>query len=208
MTSINISNGTVSLKLTLPRSKVRICDNEGNHLARPVRSVFNRNNYVEWMITNQELITLITQKFTRQEVDELIVELRDITISLRESEYYSRAAQKEKLNQTLANFSIYKYNEIFYSFEKNIEGNLRVRITFKMGDYTLAAHMYVLIGLNDSEIGLTNNSGELQEGSVFGSGAKCEWNPSVEIIKDIAKTLSHSSENHKSAIISLLEHLS
>jgi len=76
-----------------------------------------------------------------------------------------------------------------------------------MGDYTLAAHMYVLIGLNDSEINLTNNSGELQEGDVFGSGAKCEWNPSVEVIKDIAKTLAHSSEKHKSAIISLLEPL-
>lgn len=207
MTSISISNGIVSLKLTSPISKVRICDNDGNHLTRPARSVFNLHNYIEWMITNQELITLIRQKFTSQEIAGLIVELSRITLSLRKSEYYSRAAQKERLNETLANFSIYKYNEIFYSFEKNIEDSLRVRITFKMGDYTLAAHMFVLIGLNNSKINLTNNSGKIREGDIFGSGAKCNWSPSAEVIKDIAKTLSHSSEKHKSDIISLLEHI-
>ncbi len=204
MTSVHISNGIVELKLTSPRSKVRICDENGNHLRRPLSDAVTNNHLIEWMITNDELIQLITQKFTNEEIRNLITKLEEISISLRDSEYYSRAAEKEQLDENIDDFVIYKYKEIFYSFEKTINETLKVRITFKMGDFTLAAHMFVLIRINSNNIQLTNNNGTINLSDGLGSGAKCEWNPTNDTIIEIAKVLAHSSRNHRNDIINLL----
>jgi len=207
MTSVNISNGTVVLTLTSPRSKVRICDENGNHVARPLSENITSNHLIEWMITNDELIQLIRQKFTNDEITTLISELEQINISLRDSQYYSRAAQKEQLDKRIGDFLIYKYEEIFYSFEKVINETLRVRITFKMGDFTLVAHMFVLIKIDSPNIELTNSNGEINLSECLGSRAKCKWSPDNNMIKEIAKALAHSSENHKKDIIHLLNNL-
>jgi hypothetical protein len=208
MSIIDIKEETIKLKLTSPRSKIRICDDEGNHVARPSSEKIRfSNSYIEWMITNNELIQIIIYKFSKQEVRDLIKELKKIKISLRVSDYYSRAAQKQKADQVIADFSIYKYEEVFYSFEKNIDQNLKVKITFKMGDYTLAAHMFVLIGLDCQNIKLENNEGNIKDNGPLGSGARCYWNPSRQTIIEIAKALSHSSKNHKNDVINLLKDL-
>lgn len=207
MSSVNISNGIIELKLTSPRSKVRICDENGNHIARPLTERITLNHFIEWMITNDELIKIIRQKFDNEEIQNLINQLNEISISLRDSKYYSRAAQKQKLSKTIGDFLIYKYEEIFYSFEKMIDDTLRVRITFKMGDYTLAAHMFVLIKINSANIELTNCDGVINLTECLGSKAKCEWNPNKDMIIEIAKALSQSSENHKNDIVDLLKEL-
>jgi len=191
MSSTNISNGIIELALTSPRSKVRICDEHGNHVAKPASERINSNYFIEWMITNDELIEIIKQKFNEQEIRELINQLNTINISLRDSNYYSRAAQKEKLDETIGNFLIYKYEEVFYSFEKVIDDTLRVKITFKMGDYTLAAHMFVLIKISSQNIQLNNTEGTINLNESLGSGAKCIWNPNKELVVEIAKALSH-----------------
>ena len=125
MSTIDINNNVIELKLTSPRSKVRICDESGNHINKPVSKVVNfDNSYIEWMITNDELIQIITQKFTRDDIQNLIRQLRKINISLRDSDYYSRAAQKQNINQNIDGFAVYKCEEIFYSFEKNVDTNV------------------------------------------------------------------------------------
>ena len=69
MPIININNNVIELKLTSPQSKVRICDENGNHINKPVSAVVSfGNSYIEWMITNDELIQIITQKFTRDDI--------------------------------------------------------------------------------------------------------------------------------------------
>lgn len=208
MSTININDGVIELKLTSPRSKVRICDESGNHIGRPASTVVDfENSYIEWMITNDELVQIITQKFTTDDVQNLIEQLREINISLRDSEYYSRAAQKRDLNQAIGGFSVYKYEETFYSFEKNTDTNLKVKITFKMGDYTLAAHMFVLIELNHPDIILENNDNNIATNNPLGRGAKCRWSPTQKAIIEMAKALAHSSGDHKSDIIRLLSEI-
>jgi hypothetical protein len=205
MDTIYINNGIVELKLTSPQSKVRICDNNGNHVSRPSSENINfNNNYIEWMITNNELLQIINQKFTQDEIIELKNQLHNINISLKDSDFYSRAAQKQNINQAIGDFSIYKYEEIFYSFEKNVDENLQVKITFKMGDYTLAAHMFVLIKLDNPNITLSNRENNIRNDTPLGSGAKCIWNPSNQTINEVTKTLACSSGGHKRDIINLL----
>lgn len=205
MSTINISNSEIELTLTSPRSKVRICDENGNHISRPVSTTINfGSSYIEWMITNDELIQIIIQKFARVDIQDLIIQLRSVSISLKDSEYYSRAAQKKKINQCVGGFLVYKYEETFYSFEKNVDKNLKVKITFKMGDYTLAAHMFVLIWLNHPDIKLENNEKNIATNNPLGSGAKCLWIPSKKAIVEIAKALAHSSKDHKNDIIRFL----
>lgn len=85
---------------------------------------------------------------------------------------------------------------------------MQVKITFKMGDYTLAAHMFVLIGLANSDITLSNHEGNIENANALGSGAKCFWIPSKQIISEIAKALACSSEDHKNDLISLIENVS
>ena len=207
MSSTNISNGIIELALTSPRSKVRICDEHGNHVAKPSSERINQEYFIEWMITNDELIEIIKQKFNELEIRELINQLNRINISLRDSNYYIRAAHKTKLDKMIGDFLVYKYEEIFYSFEKVIDDTLRVKITFKMGDYTLAAHMFVLIKISGQNIQLSNTEGTINLNESLGSGAKCIWNPSKELVVEIAKALSHSSENHKNDVIRLLTEL-
>lgn len=209
MATIYINNGIVELRLTSPRSKVRICDNNGNHISKPSsESIDFGSHYIEWMVTNNELLEIIKQKFTREDIVGLINELQEIDISLKDSEFYSRAAQKQKINGTIGNYLIYKYEEIFYSFERKIKESLLVRITFKMGDYTLAAHMFVLIGLVNTDIKLSNREGNTGMANRLGSGAKCFWNPSNQIISEIAKSLACSSVDHKTDLIGLLGRIS
>ncbi len=203
---ININNNTIELKLTSPRSKVRICDENGNHQNRPTSAVVDfDNDYIEWMITNQQLNQIIFQLFTDDSIRNLRHQLHGINLSLLNSEYSSREAQKQDLNNRIGGFSVYRYEEIFYSFEKNVNTNLKVKITFKFGDYTLAAHMFVLIDFNNPNIKLENNQGIIVNHNPLGSGAKCFWNPSQQDVVEVAKALAHSSIGHKNDLIRLLE---
>jgi len=205
MATISIRNGVLELKLTWPRSKIRICDNNGNHVSRPTSKKINfSNHYIEWMITNNELLAIVKQKFTKRDILGLINKLQKIRISLKNSDFSIRAAQKQNIKQTIKGFLIYRYKEIFYSFEKKIDANVQVKITFKMGDYALAAHMFVLIGFINSNIVLKNLKGNIKNNNALGSGAKCFWRPPNNTISEIAKALASSSEDHKNDLIRLL----
>ncbi|MBI2673747.1 MAG: hypothetical protein HYX23_00495 [Candidatus Zambryskibacteria bacterium] len=208
MATVYINNGIIELRLTSARSRVRICDINGNHISKPSSQNINfDNHYVEWMITNNELIKIISQQLTREEIINLKNELRETAISLKDSNFYSRKAEKEDIDQTFGNFLVYKYEEIFYSFEKNIDVNLQVKITFKMGDYILAAHMFVLIGLTNPNIILNNRDNSIANNNALGPGAKCVWSPSNQTISEIAKALACSSEGHKNDLINLLDNI-
>lgn len=75
MTSVNISEERIVLNLTSPRSKVRICDLNGNPITRPLSETITSEHYIEWMITNNELIDLISQRFTNEKIRNLIEQL-------------------------------------------------------------------------------------------------------------------------------------
>lgn len=208
MTTLHINNGIIELRLTTPRGKIRICDISGNHVSKPSsQNIDFSNHYIEWMITNDELLTIIKQKFGEDEVTQLKNELGAINISLRNSGYNIRAAQKQNTNRVIEDFLVYKYEEIYYSFEKDIDTNLKVKITFKMGDYTLAAHMFVLINLTNSNIELSNNEGALENTNILGSGAKCIWSPTNLVVREITKTLAYSSEDHRNDLVTLLNNI-
>ena len=208
MPTFSINGGTVSLNLTTPRSGIRICDENGNHVSKPVSQILDFNNYfIEWMVTNNDLIEIIRQKFTKEEIISLIDELREIYTFLKDSDFFIRVAQKQRIDQTIEDFLIYRYEESFYSFEKSVGVNLQVKITFKMGDYTLAPHMFILIGLNNPNVTLNNHTGNILTNNALGSGAKCVWNPSNQAINEIVKTLACSSEEHKNDLINLLENI-
>jgi len=74
-----------------------------------------------------------------------------------------------------------------------------------MGDFTLAAHMFVLIRLDNLDISLSNTENNIRNNSPLGSGAKCLWSPSKQTINEVTGALAHSSENHKRDIMDLLE---
>ena len=208
MPTFSIINGTVSLNLTIPRSGIRICDDNGNHVSKPVSQILDFNNYsIEWMVTNNDLIEIIRQKFTREEIASLTDELREINTSLKDSDFFNRVAQRQHTNRTIDNFSIYKYEESFYSFEKDVSLNLQVKITFKMGDFTLAPHMFILIRLNNPNIILSNGIGNILTNNALGSGAKCIWSPSNQTTSEITKTLACSSDGHKNDLINLLNRI-
>lgn len=201
----SLSENKIKLSITNPSSRVRICDINGNHIKKPTQLLVDFNNhYIEWMIKNDELIEIIKWKLTRAEISSLINELSHINISLVDSDYRVRTAQKIKIAENFNGFNVFKYNEIFYSFERILRGGVTVKITFKMGDFTLAAHMFVLLRLDSEKIHLVGPNGLIINHNQLGSRAYCSWDISKIYIKNIAKTLAMASNAHRDSLIGLL----
>lgn len=205
MASVSINPNYVKLILTSPRSKVRICDNHGNHIARPSsEGIYDKDFFVEWMITNEEVVKLAKKYLNQRQINKTINKIQKIKKFLRDSKYYVRKAKKKKLNRRFSNFEIFEYKEKFYSFEKTIDSTTKVRITFKMGDYTLAAHMFVLFSFKSRLLKVYNNGGIIKKGNSLGSGAYGKWLPTKKQIISIIYTLAHASKNHRDDLIELL----
>lgn len=207
MTSILINTNGVQLVLTQARGKVRIADNNGNHIRKPTEGKKLNTNLIEWMITNEEIKHLSRSFLNKEDIKKLIEKLSGIAQFIKDSKYATRDALKlttEKLDK-FGEFSIYKYTENFYSFEKQINSKIIARITFKMGDYTLAPFMFVLIPFNHPSLIITNAHGEVRDGQILGKKCRGLWKPTKEDITEIVTALSHSSKDHREDLVNILK---
>ena len=195
----------MKLVLTQAMGKVRIADNSGNHIRKPTEGKNESNNFVEWMITNNEIKELVNLYLDVEDKRKLKSKIEAVNNFLKNSKFYSRSAKKEELKENFLGFSIFKYSEEFYSFEKKLDSNIVLRLTFKMGDYTLAVHMFVLLPFSCRSVVLKNLRGVLSENEKLGSGAYAIWIPDKDDIISIMEGLAHASENHKRDLMGMLQ---
>ncbi|MBA7608408.1 hypothetical protein ES703_15585 [subsurface metagenome] len=205
VTSVQIGRENVKLVLSQAMGKVRIADEQGNHIRRPTQEAKNNiGNYAEWMITNAEIGELIKYHLNDEDKAELKKKLSSIKTYLKGSEFAIRSASKTKLEKKFMGFEIYEYKENFYSFEKELESKIKIRLTFKMGDYTLAVHMFVLLPFRKGIITLHNYAGEVREHALLSSGCYAVWGPTKDELKEIVEALSCASEDHKKDLLVML----
>ena len=206
MTTVDIKSGNVDLILTSPRSGVRISDAHGNHVSRPVsEGKFDSDFFIEWMITNAQVSQLIQTNLNDADKENLRSGLKQIDNFIKDSNLAQRKAEGgQKEAEKFLNFDVRKFVETFYSFEQEVQPHTRVRIIFKMGDFTLAPHMFVLLSFSHLKLKLGNRAGEITSGALLGSGAKAVWQPSKEEIKAIVLTLATASANHRDDLLRLI----
>ena len=205
MDIIQINKNNVKLLLSSQRSKVRIADSDGNHANKPtlVRNI--STNYVEWMISNAEIQQLIINYLNGEDKNKLASRLKLVNTFLNKSEYATREAKKTTPIGKFEDFNIYKYEESFFSFEKVLNLNVKIRITFKMGDFTLAPHMFILFSFDKKVIELFNCEGAVASDSVLGSGCFAAWKPTSNVICEAVEALAHASEGHKRDLLAMVE---
>lgn len=202
---IKINSTGIKLNLSAPRSKVRISDIDGNHANKPtiVRNV--SSNWVEWMITNDQLNELSDRFLNSEDKKILALKIEQISNFLNNSEYAKRTAKKATPLGKFEDFDIFEYGESFFSLEKVLDSNVKIRITFKMGDYTLAPHMFILLPFDPEVINLYNSNGLISDGSLLGSGGFAIWKPNKEVIYEAMQALAHASEGHKQDLLKMLQ---
>jgi len=200
-------NGTeIILPLYYSQGGIRIADKGGNHASSPTKTVYGEGQYVEWMITNNE-IDLLSELLSHKDVDELISELQKIKKFAEESEYSKRTTStNQKEIAEFEKFKIYQYLDVFNSFEKTLNSGLKVRLTFKLGDYGVVSHphMYVLIPFDNISLKIKNKVGSVSKGDILGSGCFGYLILKKEDLKDIILTLAHASLNHRDDLIQIL----
>lgn len=205
---IEIADGKVKLLLHKSMGGIRIADEHGNHVSSPTKQKNDVGSFVEWMITNDEIKFLVDSFFEVENVNNLISDIKEIKKFTEDSEYSKRKTiklDKEKI-ENFDGFEIFQYTESFSSFEKTLDSKIKVRITFKLGDYGLEPHphMYVLLPFSHSSIKLKNNYGVVNQNGILGSGCFAEWIPTNEDIKEIITTLAHASVKHRDALVKIL----
>ena len=195
---IKINDKKVDLPLNKSMGGIRIADKHGNHVSKPTQQKNEASFFVEWMITNDEIKFLTDTYFEKEDIKKLIENMKKIN-------NFTEKSDKEKVKE-FEGFEIYQYTENFSSFEKTLKSRIRVRITFKLGDYGLKPHphMYVLLPFNHENIEIMNNEGKIEENEVLGSGYFAQWTPTKEDIFDIIITLAHASSSHRDALIEIL----
>jgi len=207
---INDMGSIKILQLNQPQSKIRISDKNGNHQSRPTEVLNTLDFLVEWMITNDECENLCKEFLTAQERNRLVEKLKEINKFVNESKYTKREAVKSpEVLESFLGFEITKYAENFYSFEKQLDSGIRVRITFKQGDYGIDPHpqMYALLPFNHPSIKIKNIDGVVSSGDPLGKKCKAEWSPSKKDVEDITITLSQISIDHRDKLIDILKSL-
>lgn len=160
------------------------------------------------MITNNE-IKILSQLFKKEDgISNLIKVMQKISKFAEDSEYSRRTTSSgEKEIAKFEGFKIYQYMDIFNSFEKVLDSTLKVRLTFKLGDYGVTSHphMYVLVPFNFKALKIKNRDGNVKENEELGRGCFAELNLTEEELKEIILTLAHASNNHRNDLISILE---
>lgn len=205
MDIIQINKINVKLLLSSQRSKVRIADSDGNQANKPTSVKNLAANSVEWMISNAEIQQLINKYLNEDEKKKLASKLRLVNTFLNKSEYAKREAKKTTPIGKFEDFNIYKYEESFFSFEKVLDLNIKIRITFKMGDFTLAPHMFILLPFDKKVTGLSNREGVVEDGGILGSGCCATWKPTSDVICEAVEGLAHASEGHKRDLLAMIE---
>lgn len=206
---IELNNGKIKLPLNKSQGGIRIADEYGNHVSSPTKTLNEPKYSIEWMITNDENQALVEKFFeSKDDIKKLIQKMEQIRRFAEESEYSKRETIKVEREEieTFEGFKIYQYTENFSSFEKELASGLKVRITFKLGDFGLEPHphMYVLVPFNNQFLKLKNLNGEVKDTEELGKGCFGEWSPSTQDIEEITITLAHASKNHKDDLINII----
>ena len=197
------------IKLPLYRSQggIRIADEQGNHVSSPTKTKNEKEYYIEWMITNDEI--KILSESILVDIDSLIKSMKELNKFTGDSEYSQRKTIKVDMKKVeeFEGFNIYQYNEFFNSFEKTFDSGIKVRITFKLGDYGLDPHphMYVLVPFNHKFLKIKNNEGEVGLRGLLGSGCYGQLKLGKKDLEEIILTLSNASSDHRDDLIEILK---
>lgn len=206
---IGLTGNNVTLPLNKSQGGIRIADENGNHVSSPTQTKNQPDYYIEWMITNDEI--KILSESILDNIKSLIERMQKLCKFTEDSEYSQRKTIKVDMKELeeFEGFKIYQYNESFNSFEKTLNSGIKVRITFKLGDYGLDPHphMYVLIPFNHRFLRIKNISGEVRAGNLLSSGCHGELTLNKEDLEEIILTLSLASSNHRDALIKILSPL-
>ncbi len=206
MAQFSIENKKVILPLTFHRSKIRIADQEGNHISKTTNCVIQYNYAIEWMITNDEIQQLIPLYLSKDDRLLLIEELSNINLFIRETEYVKREATKGKVLNAFEHFEVFEYIEKFYSFETSISNGIKFRVAIKMEDFSLNPHFFILIAFEHDSLTIRNYKHvDLKNGEMLGSKAYGIWTINASIVKDIIKTIAYTSTDHKNDMINLIK---
>ncbi len=203
---IELNGYVAKLPLYWSQGGIRIADGNGNHVPKPTKTINDDKYLVEWMITNDE-IGLLNKTFLK-DVKQLIQRMKDIDKFAEDSKYSKRITKGDRKEiATFEGFKIYHYSEDFNSFEKELDSGIKVRITFKLGSYGLVAHphMYVLIPFSYESLKIKNCEGEVANGAELGKGCHAKLTLTEDDVKEIILTLSHASNSHRNALISILK---
>lgn len=203
-----LNGNLIVLPLSFSQGSIRIADKNGNHFPSPTQTINDKEYYVEWMITNNEIKLLSTLFNKKDGIGELIKIMQKISRFAEDSEYSRRTTSSgEKEIAKFEGFKIYQYMDVFNSFEKVLDSTLKVRLTFKLGDYGVTSHphMYVLVPFNFKSLKIKNKDGNVKENGSLGGGCFAELNLTEEELKEIILTLAHASINHRNDLIKVLE---
>jgi len=201
-----LNNTKIVLPLHFSQGGIRIADKNGNHSSSPTKAIYKNEQYIEWMITNDE-IKLLSGLFIPKDKEDLIIEMQKIDKFAEQSEYSKRVTStNEKEIAIFEGFNIYQYMDIFNSFEKILNSGIKVRLTFKLGDYGVVSHphMYVLIPFEHKSLELKNKNGLVNFGEKLGSGCFGELILDKDDLKGVILTLAHASNNHRSDLVEIL----
>ena len=204
---IELEANKIKLPLYRAQGGIRIADEHGNHVSSPTKTKNEKEHYIEWMITNDEI--KILSDSILDDVNSLIKSMEKLNKFTEDSEYSQRKTIKLDMKKVeeFEGFKIYQYNESFNSFEKTLDSGIKVRITFKLGDYGLDPHphMYVLVPFIHKFLKIKNNEGDVRLGNLLGSGCYGELNLDKKDLEEIILTLSHASSNHRNALVGILK---
>jgi len=204
---IELRGNKIKLPLHNAQGGIRIADENGNHVSSPTKTKNIGKYYIEWMITNDEIKML--SDAILDDIGSLIKNMQVINRFTEDSEYSQRKTVKLDMKEIaeFEGFKIYQYNEYFNSFEKTLDSEIKVRITFKLGDFGLEPHphMYVLVPFNHKFLKIKNNEGIVDPGNLLCSGCYGELELDKKDLEEIILTLSHASSNHRDALVSILK---
>jgi len=205
-TKIELEKNKIKLPLNKSQGGIRIADEYGNHVTSPTKTNNKKGYYIEWMITNDEI--KILSDSILDNIKPLIKRMKELNKFTEDSDYSQRKTIKLDMKKVEAfeGFKIYQYTESFNSFEKTLDSGIKVRITFKLGDYGLDPHphMYVLVPFSHKFLKIENNEREVGLGDLLGSGCYGKLNLNKEDLEEIILTLSHASSNHRDALVEIL----
>lgn len=197
----------IILPLNYSQGGIRIADKTGTHCSSPTKTENKGEKYVEWMITNDE-IKLLSTLFEKDKKS-FIIEMNKIKKFTEDSKYSRRTtilSNKKSLGE-FEGFNIYQYKDVFNSFEKILKSGLKVRLTFKLGDYGVIAHphMYVLVPFEHKTLQLNNKLGVVKKGALMGPGCFGELILNKKDLKGIILILAHASKGHRDDLIKVMK---
>jgi len=201
---IFIENGDIYIGISYFRnSNVRVADSNGNHLYRPREHILSKDYFVEWMITNKEISLIIKNFLSNEEVKTILKDIDKVNSYIEQQQNFigRKIVSDEKNTKSFESFKIIPRFEKFFTFKKEIKkSGSFVEVTFKPGDVSpMEEHMYMLIPF--SKLKFIREDQKIKEGNEIGVACFAIWEPNKEDIKEIVKTISHTSEKHKKQLI-------